>query len=129
MRHRSALQRKSMTAKQTSPSGLAGVIEDDLPASAGLLEDEREDAGGIPATGCAACQVEAAGDGGEVRVELMHVEFTEGELAHLFFARKGLLITGEDVCVSVLDGFADEGGGRGILVSVHEGNDIASIPG
>jgi hypothetical protein len=129
MRHRSELQRKSVTVKQTSSSGLAGVIEDDLPASAGLLEDEREDAGSIPATDCAACQVEATGDGGEVRVEPMYFELTEGELAHLFFAREGFLITGEDVCVSMLNGFADEGGGRGILVAVHEGDDIAAVPG
>jgi hypothetical protein len=73
--------------------------------------------------------VEATGDGGEVRVEPMYFELTEGELAHLFFAREGFLITGEDVCVSMLNGFADEGGGRGILVAVHEGDDIAAVPG
>src|SRR5882757_10746094 len=58
----------------------------------------------------------------------MYFEITEDELAHLLFACEGFLITGENVCVSVPDGFADEGGGRGVVVAVHEGDDIAAVP-
>src|SRR3954471_20908166 len=110
------------------PNGLAGVVEDDLPAAAGFLEDEREDSGGVSASGCAARKAVVAGDGGEVCVERVHFEISEGELAHLLFACEGVLIAGENVCVSVLDGFADEDGRGGIVVAAHEGDHIAAVP-
>ena len=111
-----------------SIAGLTGVIEDDFPAALCLLKDQRKDSFGVSARACAARQMEAAGDGGVLRVELIHFQSIEGELAHLFFSGVDLLIASEDGSISMLDCFADEGSGWGVFVPLHEGGDIAAIP-
>ena len=106
-----------------------GVIEDDLPAGGCLLEDKREDSLCVTTPGSVACEVEAAGNGGDARIKGRDLEIGEGELPHLVFIAETRAVALEDFCVSVLDILSDKSRCVGIFVSLHEGVDIAAIPG
>lgn len=60
--------------------------------------------------------------------EHANVKVAEIQMAHGF--RGGILplIAGENHLVAVLDRFADEGGLHGIVITVHEVDDVAAIP-
>ena len=110
-------------------SGGAGVVEDDFPAGGFFFEDEGEDAGGIASTSGGAGEVEAAGDDGVIGAEHADVEAGEVKVAHGGRRWVGALVAGEEHGVSMLDGLADEGGAGRVSVAMHEGGDVAAVPG
>lgn len=104
------------------------MVENDFPSGRFLFEDEGVDAGGVATAGLGAGEVEAAGDDGVVFTEHADVDIAEIEMAHGLGRAVAVLVAGEDHGEAVLDGFAHEGGLRGVVVAAHEGDDVAAIP-
>ncbi len=105
-----------------------GVVEDDAPSGGAVGEDEGVDAAGISAGGGSAGEMVVSGDDGVVAAEHSDGDAGEGEGSHGGAGGVGLFVAGEDGLVSVFDGFAYECGVGRVVVSAHEGGDVAAVP-
>ena len=104
------------------------MVDDDLPALIGLLEDEGKDAVGVAAIFFAAVQVVFADDYGEILVERMDLELGEAESAHGRSAGVVVAILVEHPIYAAEHLVGDEEGARGVFVALDEGLKVAFIP-
>src|SRR5579864_584538 len=100
------------------------MIQNYLPALRGFVEQESEDAGGFPASFGGAVEKKSAEHRRVIRSEQLDFEIGESQRAHFFARRITLEITGQHLRVALGDGGADESGGIGFVVAVHEGGDV-----
>jgi hypothetical protein len=122
---------------RTIPAGIAlsvatgsgGVIDDDLPAVVGVLEDEREEAICIAAIFFAPFEAIFSGDDGEVLVEGMDLQIGEGERPHGGSAGVVTLVLVEQAGVAAEDLASDEECVGRVFESADVADEIAFIPG
>jgi hypothetical protein len=104
-----------------------GVIQDDAPAFGKFSEVEREDAGGLVGF---TDKVEFSYYVGGVGAGEMNFQIGEGECAHGFAIRIGVVIAIEDCLPAASDAArAEKFGFLGVPVAGHEGVNVAAIPG
>jgi hypothetical protein len=104
------------------------VVDDDLPAAIGVLEDEREEAFGIAAVLFAAFEVIFSDDNGEVLVERVDLEIGVDKGSHGGFAWVVMLVLFDKAVKSTKYLVSDEEGVGRIFETLHKSDEIAVIP-
>jgi len=105
------------------------VIDDDLPAVVGVLEDEREEAFGVAAISFAPFQAVFSRDDGEVFVERMDFEVGEGEGPHGGSVGVVVLVFVEQAGEAAEDLVGDEEGVGRVFESADVAGEVAFVPG
>lgn len=105
------------------------MVVHDLPALLRFAQHEGELAGGVSAASCGAGEEELAEDEGVIGAERAGFDDFEAELAHGLRGAVGLLVAGENVGVAAVEGLAEEGDLRRVLIGGREGVEVAAVPG
>ena len=105
------------------------MVENDFPAFAGLVEKKREYSVRIAAGAGSAVEMKSSQDPGVIRPDRMNLNIGKAQRAHFLARWVSLDVIRENLGVPFGHRRANESSRLGIIVALHEGGNVAAIPG